>query len=211
MEQHCYNLRVDTGGGADTSGNADEAIAAELAGMALGTRMRHVVELLDGDVAKVYADLGIDDYRPRFSPFVRTLVATGPRSIRDLARTVGVTHSAASQTVAMMNRCGLVTLQPGADARQRVVDLTDRARSLLPVIEAEWSATVAAAGELEAELPAPLREILDAILLATARRPMRQRIADAARAQYRERAARGEPDGDPAALALQAIAGELEL
>ena len=25
----------------------------------LGTRMRHVLELLDGDVARVYADLGL--------------------------------------------------------------------------------------------------------------------------------------------------------
>ena len=31
----------------------------------LGTRMRHVPGLLDGDVAHLYADLGVPDYRPR--------------------------------------------------------------------------------------------------------------------------------------------------
>jgi DNA-binding MarR family transcriptional regulator len=148
----------------------------------LGTRLRHVLDLLDGDVAQVYADLGLADYRPRFSPVVRALTALGPNSIRDLARAIGVTHSAASQTVTQMNRSGLVSLEPGADARQRIVHLTDRARSLLPVITAEGAAPGAAAAELDTELPAPLAEILTAILSAVRRRPMRERIADAARA-----------------------------
>jgi DNA-binding MarR family transcriptional regulator len=150
--------------------------------LGLGTRLRHVLEVLDGDVAQVYADLGLADYRPRFSPVVRAIVALGPSSIRDIARAIGVTHSAASQTVAQMSRCELVALEPGEDARQRIVRLTDRARSLLPVIDAEWAATGAATAGLDAELPVPLGEMLTAILRATARRSMRDRIGDAARA-----------------------------
>jgi DNA-binding MarR family transcriptional regulator len=148
----------------------------------LGTRLRHVLDLLDGDVARVYADLGLAGYRPRFSPVVRALVMLGPSPIRDLARAIGVTHSAASQTVTQMSRTGLVTLEAGADARQRIVHLTGRARALLPVIDAEWAATGAAAAELDAELPVPLGEVLAAVLRAVQRRPMRERIADAARA-----------------------------
>jgi hypothetical protein len=52
---------------------------------ALGTLMRHVpelLELLDGDVARIYADLGVPDYRPRYSPVVRALVTLGPLSDR---------------------------------------------------------------------------------------------------------------------------------
>jgi len=156
----------------------------------LGTRLRHVLDLLDGDVARVYADLGLADYRPRFSPVVRTLVMLGPSPIRDIARAIGVTHSAASQTVTQMSRAGLVTLEAGADARQRIVHLTGRARALLPVIDAEWAATGAAAAGLDAELPVPLGEVLAAVLRAVQRRPMRERIADAARAL-------GDPALDP--------------
>jgi DNA-binding MarR family transcriptional regulator len=162
----------------------------------LGTRLRHVLDLLDGDVARVYADLGLADYRPRFSPVLRAIVALGPSSIRDIAGAIGVTHSAASQTVAQMSRCGLVALEPGEDARQRIVRLTDRARSLLPVIDAEWAATETAAAGLEAELPVPLGEMLAAILRAVERRPMRDRIADAARALGDP--ALGQLYGDPA-------------
>jgi len=166
----------------------------DLAG--LGTRLRHVLEILDGDVAKFDADLGLGDYRPRFSPVVRALVTLGPSSIRDLARAISVTQSAASQTVAQMSRSGLVTLETGADARQRIVRLTARAEAMLPTIEAEWAVTEAAVRELEAELPFPLSETLAAILRAVERRSFRQRLGDAARACT-----------DPAMTAVLAAAG----
>jgi DNA-binding MarR family transcriptional regulator len=146
---------------------------------AIGTRLRHVLELLDGDVAKVYLDHGLSEYRPRFSPIVRTLVAEGPLPIRELAKAVGVTHSAASQTVAQLAKAGFVTLEPGpTDARQRIVHLTGKTRDLLPTIEAEWQATTAALTELDTELSAPLGRILDEIIAAVGRRTFRQRIAD---------------------------------
>lgn len=144
---------------------------------AIGTRLRHVLELLDGDVAKVYLDLGLPEYRPRYSPIVRTLVAEGPLSIRALATAVGVTHSAASQTVAQLNRSGFVTLEPGADARQRIVQLTDKTRGLLPIIEAEWQATTAALSELDEELSVPLGRLLDEVVAAVGRRSFHQRIS----------------------------------
>ncbi|WP_370941762.1 MarR family winged helix-turn-helix transcriptional regulator [Amycolatopsis sp. cg5] len=146
----------------------------------LGTRLRHVLEILDGDVAKLYDELGLDWMRPRYVPVVRALVQQGPLSIRDLAKAVGVTHSAASQTVAQMAKDGLITFTPGEDARQRIVHLTDKARELLPVLDAEWAATSAAEARLEAELSVPLTQLLDEVLRAVERRPMLQRIHDAA-------------------------------
>ena len=180
----------------------------------LGTRMRHVLELLDGDVARVYADLGITGYRPRFSPVIRAIVACGPLSIRDLARAVGVTHSAASQTAAQMARAGLLTLVPGADARQRIASLTARSRELLPLIEAEWAATDLAAAELEAELPAALTDILFLAERAVVARPMHTRIRAAAGTLHAALAPVDSQAADSQAAhraALLAIAGEAHL
>lgn len=142
----------------------------------LGSRLRHLLELLDGDVAGVYADLGLPDVRPRFAPVVRTLAQDGPATIRDLAAVIGVTHSAASQTVAEMARQDLVRLETGADARQRIVHLTDRAQRLLPVIEAEMAATTSAAAALDAQLPYPLSRLVEEAIGALEERPMRDRI-----------------------------------
>lgn len=144
----------------------------------LGTRLRHLLDLLDRDMRAVYADLGLAGFRPRFTAIVRVL-ATEPRSIRDVAEAIGVTHSAASQTIAKMAADGLVETAPGSDARERVVRLTGRAEALLPTLDAEWAATAAAAAELDAELPYPLSRLVDEALDALDRRPMRQRIADA--------------------------------
>jgi DNA-binding MarR family transcriptional regulator len=159
----------------------------------LGTRLRHLLDLLDGDVASVYADLGLDGFRARFTPVVRTLAASGPASIRDLARATGVTHSAASQTVGQMATQDLVVLRPGADARERIVALTAKAERLLPTLDAEWAATTAAAAALEAELSFPLSVLVDEALDALRRRPMRERIAQAAP----ELAARARAGDDP--------------
>ncbi|MBN6058157.1 MarR family transcriptional regulator, partial [Nonomuraea sp. RK-328] len=142
----------------------------------LGTLLRHVHEVMDGAIAQIYADLGMPDYRPRFSPAVRTLATEGPMAIRDLAAAVGVTHSAASQTVHQMSRAGFVTLERGTDGRQRVVHLTERARAALPAIEAEWAATSRAVAELEKELPAPLTAVLEATAEALRRRSLHERI-----------------------------------
>jgi DNA-binding MarR family transcriptional regulator len=146
----------------------------------LGTRLRHLLEVLDRDLAAVYADLGLADIRPRFVAYIRALAADGPRSIRDLAAAVGVTHSAASQTVAQMVRQDLVTLTPGRDARHRIVHLTPAAERLLPTLDAEWAATARAAATLEAELSMPLSDLIGEVLDALDRHPMRARIADAA-------------------------------
>ncbi|APU21698.1 MarR family winged helix-turn-helix transcriptional regulator [Actinoalloteichus sp. GBA129-24] len=146
----------------------------------LGTRLRHLLELMEGDVAAVYADLGLADFRPRYTPIVWAVAASGGSSIRDLAAAVGVTHSAASQTVAQMAEDGLVVLTPGSDARTRIVGLTPKAERLLPRLRAEWQATTTAARALDAELSAPLSALVDEAIAAVRRRPMRQRIADVA-------------------------------
>jgi DNA-binding MarR family transcriptional regulator len=144
----------------------------------LGTRLRHLLERLDGDVAQVYADLGLAGFRPRYTPIVRILATAGPSPIRDLARAIGVTHSAASQTVTQMADEGLVALRPGEDARHRIVRLTPKARRLLPVLDKEFAVTTAAARALDAELSYPLSRLVDEALEALRRKPMRTRIAE---------------------------------
>jgi len=115
-----------------------------------------------------------------------------------------------------MTRAGLLTLEPGADARQRIASLTVRSRELLPLIEAEWAATDLAAAELEAELSAALTEILLLAERAVVARPMHTRIRaaaltlNAALAPDDSQAGGSQAGGSQAAYraALLAIAGQ---
>jgi DNA-binding MarR family transcriptional regulator len=146
----------------------------------LDARLRGLLEAMDTDVALALSDLGVRDYRTRYSAVVRYVDEHGPSTIRKLADRLRVTHSAASQTVAEMERRGWVELRAGDDARQRLVRLTAKARRMLPAINAEWDATEAAAAALDAELPYSLSALIDDLAAALERRRFRDRIADAA-------------------------------
>lgn len=146
----------------------------------LDTRLRGLLDAMDADVALALSDLGVRDYRTRYSAVVRYVDEHGAATIRKLADRLRVTHSAASQTVAEMERRGWVELRAGDDARQRLVRLTAKARRMLPAINAEWDATEAAAAALDAELPYSLSALIDELAAALERRRFRDRIADAA-------------------------------
>lgn len=138
--------------------------------------MRHLIELLDGAVQQSYVDAGLD-YRPRFTPVMRVLAGQPSATVGELAVIAGITQPAATQTVALMRKQGLVTVSAGgADSRQRVVRLSAAGAALLPRLQQCWRATKAAADGLDAELAFPLSACLDQAIAALAARPFGARI-----------------------------------
>ena len=95
----------------------------------LGTKLRHLLDLLDGDVERLYRELGVD-FRPRYYPVFRALLDEGAGTIRAIEAHSGLTHSALSQTIAGLRRAGLVTAKRGDDGRERWIHLTDKRRRL---------------------------------------------------------------------------------
>jgi DNA-binding MarR family transcriptional regulator len=148
--------------------------------------LRHLLEAMDADIARLYAEHGVAGVRTRFTMALIRLHHLGPMTIRDLAGQIEVTHSAMSQSVTAMRQHGLVTTSPGEDGRTRVVALTERGRRLVPLLEAEWRATEAAIAELESELPYPLTQVVRDMTAALVRRPFYNRLLDHL----------DEPDGD---------------
>jgi DNA-binding MarR family transcriptional regulator len=140
-------------------------------------QLRASLDAMAADVAQTLGELGLTDYRPRFSAVIRVVVADGPSTIRHIAARMNTTHSAGSQTVSDMAARGLVELRAGSDARQRVVHLTRKAQRLRPVLDAERTATTAAVRELGAELSAPLETIARELAGALQRRAFHERIA----------------------------------
>lgn len=144
----------------------------------LGTQLRHLIELLDGDVAQTYADAGLD-YRPRYTPVMRVLQEQGTAQIGQIAEACDITQPAVTQTVNLMKKKGLVDVSIGADGRQRLVSLTPHGRAILVDVAACWSATTAAADQLDAELAVPLSSCLAEAIKALKSRPFVARIRDA--------------------------------
>jgi MarR family transcriptional regulator, organic hydroperoxide resistance regulator len=94
--------------------------------------------------------------------------------------THGITQPAATQTVALMIRQGLVSARPAPDdARQRLVRLSRKGRELVPRLQACWAVTSLAAESLDRDTPLPLSEVLAGAIAALEAQPFEQRIAKA--------------------------------
>jgi DNA-binding MarR family transcriptional regulator len=141
----------------------------------LGTALRHLLDLLDGDVEATYREAGLK-YRPRYTPMMRALTERPEATIRQLADIAGVTHSAASQTIAKMKTDGIVLFSSTADGRERAVKLSARGKSLLSQVRGHWDATNAAADELDSELSARLSGCVEEAIAALERTPFKERI-----------------------------------
>lgn len=146
----------------------------------LGTLLRALLDQLDPAVEQAYRDLQLD-YRPRYTPVLRTLMARGPCRIKDLASACGLSHSALSQTVAAMVRDGWLHASSGDDGRERILQLSPRAQRAMPALQAQWQATAVAARSLDADVGQPLEQVLRDALAALAQRPFAQRLQDARR------------------------------
>lgn len=130
---------------------------------------------MDEQLGQLYAELGITGVTTRFSMAIMFL-EEGPLTIRELAERCGVTHSAMSQSVAAMRKAGLVTSEPGEDARSRVVTLTAAGRELAPLLWREWYATEAAVAELDAELTRSLAALAGELDAALDRESFAERV-----------------------------------
>lgn len=145
----------------------------------LGTQLRHLIELLDGAVGHAYEEAGLN-YRPRYTPVMRSLIAQEPATIGFIAQAAGITQPAATQTVALMVKDALVVVEPGPDdARQKLIRLSEHGRQLVPALQHCWGATAIAAASLEADLPYSLTDILNAAIAALETKPMGARIREA--------------------------------
>lgn len=143
----------------------------------LGTQLRHLIELLDGAVQDAYVQAGVET-RPRYTPIFRALAACEPSALGQIAEAAGITQPAATQTIALMSKDGLVSVKPAPDdARQRLIRLTKKGRALYPKMQACWAATNLAADSLDQD--AALSAAIASAIAALEIKPFAQRIADA--------------------------------
>jgi DNA-binding MarR family transcriptional regulator len=137
---------------------------------------------MDDGIAAVYDRLGIEGVRPRFSMALMFLDDAG-MSIRELAERCGVTHSAMSQSVAVMRDAELVESEPGTDARSRVITLTARGHEVAAVFWREWYATETAVREVAEEAGVDIEQIAAGIGAALDRESFTDRVLRHLRAE----------------------------
>lgn len=128
----------------------------ELGQMALASRLRRLSDAMMEEMEALYRELGLP-FRPRWFPLFRALERSAAVSITDLARALGLSHTAVKNIAEEMIREGLVraAADPGDD-RRRMLRLTPQGRRLGRRLEPVWREVQAAVTELMREAQADL-------------------------------------------------------
>lgn len=107
--------------------------------LALASRLKALSDRSYDLVDQIYREHGIG-LQARWFPVLRLLQQRGPMAVGDIAREVGLTHSAVSQLANKLSREGFLARQKGGDRRQRVLALTPRAEEELRRARPLWQA-----------------------------------------------------------------------
>ncbi|MDG2070365.1 MAG: helix-turn-helix domain-containing GNAT family N-acetyltransferase [Pseudomonadales bacterium] len=110
----------------------------ELGSLALALRLKRLSDKLLQDGIKLYRQSGIA-FEPKWFPVFYYLQETGPTSVTDLARGLGVTHPGINQISREMISAELVvSYKDMGDKRKRVLALTSKAKTMLSELEPVW-------------------------------------------------------------------------
>lgn len=154
----------------------------DLGEMSLAINLRRLGDRLMSEASRVYDREGTG-FRPRWLPVAWALRGGSARSISDLARSLGVSHTAVNQVAAEMAREGLIRWRRDpTDGRKRLLELTAAGRSTVDSLEGLWDEVRAATREVLAESGHDLLEALLAVEAALDARPLELRVRDLRRA-----------------------------
>jgi ribosomal protein S18 acetylase RimI-like enzyme len=151
-------------------------LVEELGELALATRLRRLADRLQQDVSQVYAEHEVA-VRARWFPLLAALARRAPRSISELARDLGLTHTAINQIAAEMGHAGLVASgRHPSDGRQRLLRLSREGERAVARLEPLWSQILAATAELAAESGHDVIRVIAAVEARLDERSMIERL-----------------------------------
>lgn len=154
-----------------------------LGGAAIAARLRRLSELIDGDIARVYAALGVP-FEQRWFGVLNQLVLNGPATVGELASALRITHVSVSQTRNSLEKAGIVVSESDpSDARRRRLKLTKAGLKLVDQLKPLWQTFEEVGLELTAEA-GDLMASLDRLDDALARRAMHERIMSRATLEH---------------------------
>ena len=108
--------------------------------LALASRLKVLSERSYDLVDQVYREHGIG-LQARWFPVLRLLEQRGPLSVGEIAREIGLTHSAISQLATKLTKGGwLQRVDTDGDRRQRVLALSERCEQELRAARPLWQA-----------------------------------------------------------------------
>jgi DNA-binding MarR family transcriptional regulator len=150
----------------------------------LGSRLKRLGERMQADATLLAPRAGLPS-QPGHYPVLAS-IESGPRTIGDIARSLGLSQPAVTQTVRRLSGDGLVVVErTGRDRRERRVAISERGNALLDTSRRQvWPFLEAAVRAVIDDLSGPLLDQLDTVEARLAERPLHERAAAAAEAGH---------------------------
>ena len=140
----------------------------------LGELLHYVADLVDQGSEKIYAQMDLN-YRARYTPVLRA-IDQGAITITSITTISKLTQSAISQSVALMEKDGLIIKNTLSDARKSSLHLTDKGKNLIQKLKKHWEVIFTAITQLEQDIGYPLLSILEKTASALEQKSFDQRI-----------------------------------
>ncbi len=113
-------------------------ILQKLGPLAFGSRLKRLSDRLMQDGIKIYRHTGLD-FEPKWFPVYYYLSESGPSSVTEIARGIGITHPSVNQIAKeMINRGYLAAYKDPKDKRKRVLALSSFGKSQNQSLKAAW-------------------------------------------------------------------------
>ncbi len=163
-----------------------EDFIRDLGELALGSRLKRLLERLNGDISQFYGLLGID-FKARWFSVLYLLGRQSPMTITGIAGKIGFTHPAVNKIVAQMSKAGLVvSSRYDMDKRKRLVDLTSKGRDIYKQLTPVWNTARGAVADLLTESGGGLLESIDRIEHTLDERSLYRRMREQIKPQLLE-------------------------
>lgn len=149
-----------------------------LGGLVLGSRLRRVSEYFIAEINKVYQHHGIQ-FEAGWFPLFYLLASKGQQTIKALADTLSVSHSASSQLISQLRKKGLIEIsRSDTDGRMQLVSLTEKGQQLFRELEPLWDMVRGAIQDMMDRNPqiAPLLSSITSLEHEFEQTPLSQRI-----------------------------------
>jgi DNA-binding MarR family transcriptional regulator len=116
--------------------------------LAIATRMQRLSEQMRKDGALIYKAHGID-FEPKWFPVIYTLNFKPVLSVVELAAEIGYTHPSTIGLLKELEKQKLIrSSKDKTDERKRLVQLTDKGKSLINKMKPVWDVMITAATDL---------------------------------------------------------------
>lgn len=158
----------------------------ELGAIAIGSRLKHLTELLMKDLAVVYRELDFE-FEPRWFTFIHLLSTKQKLPLTVIAQQLNQTHVAANQVANALEKKKLIeSIKDKRDQRKRILKLSRKGKNLVKELAPVWKAVEDAVNELLSESGSDLFPAIQKLEKAIEQKPMQARIKEKVNAEIHQ-------------------------